>query len=385
MHWDVIVIGAGGVGSAVAHQLARRGVSVLGLEQYSIPHDLGSSHGGSRIIRHAYFEDPRYVPLTFEAFELWDDLSLEAEELIWTQTGVLNLGSPDHTSIRGAVRSVMEHALPHERLDAQGVAERWPAIQPRPEDVGVFESNGAILFPEKCIQANVTAAQRHGARIRSNEPVLRVDARGDGVQVWTDADTYTAHSLVVCGGPWLAAPDSPIRVTAPLKIERQVQMWFKPKQAELMVPGNLPAFIHFVGDSAYTVVPLKDAPGLKVCLHHREQFVESPSALKRTVTAEDVAPIRNYMEEYLPDANGQLMDAKACMYTNTQDEHFLVGRHPQYERVFIAGGFSGHGFKFAPVIGRGIADLVTQGTTSPELDLFDPCRFTWTWTRTSLA
>jgi sarcosine oxidase len=374
MSFDVIVLGLGGIGSGVLHQLAARGLRVLGIEQFDVPNTHGSSHGHSRIIRQAYFEDARYVPLARRAYELWDALSLECGETRRTPLGVLNMGPPDDAEMLGVAGSVSQHGLVHERLDAEEIRARFPALRPDVSDIGIYEAHGGALPPERCVRAQVEVARRLGAEVRVHERATRVSPDRRGVEIVTDKGTYNAGHLVVCSGAWLATPDSPVRLDASLWIERQMQFWFEPKKPELFERGRLPAFVQFLRGDAFYAIPSFGAPGVKVARHHGGQRVNDPNRLERTPNADDLRVIRRFLKERLPDADGRLLEAQVCMYTNTKDNHFMVGRHPEHERVLVAGAFCGHGFKFAPVIGEGLADLVLNGRMDKAFDLFDPAR-----------
>ena len=371
---DAIVLGLGAMGSAAVHRLALRGLRVIGLEQHTAPHTLGSSSGESRVIRLAYFEDPRYVPLARRAYQLWQALEGEAGEGLLSPSGCLNIGPPDHEHIRGVLAASELHGLACERLDAAEMRRRFGALRVADADIGVYEEAAGILRPERCVAAQLAAAERLGVRLLQRERVVSVTATVDGVRVVSERDRYQAGALVVCAGPWLVDPDSPVRIEAPLHAERQVQLWFAPRRPELHAPGRLPVFIHFDGDRIFYGVPQVHEPGIKVCRHHAGARV-LPSTVDRVVHPADVEDVREFLRRHLPDTDGEPVRSAVCMYTNTPDLNFLIGPHPTLPRVFVAGGFSGHGFKFAPVVGEILADLVSQGRTAYQVEHFDPRRF----------
>lgn len=370
--YDVIVLGVGAMGSATCFHLASRGLRVLGIEQFDIAHDHGSSHGRSRVIRKAYFEDSRYVPLLHRTYELWRELESISGDKLLHLCGCLNVGPPEHVCVQSVKESAVQHGLKHELLDRDEIVRRWPALRPHENDVGLFEPDGGYVPPERCIRAHVAAAQQRGAVIQVRETVRSWSANNESVTVETDRGRYNARHLVITAGPWLGTMARELGL--PLKVERQVQLWFAPKDRELFDPARLPVFIHFVKDRAYYGIPMYDEAGAKIARHHGGETT-TPETINRSVTVADEHDVRDYIKTYILMADGPLLDAKICMYTNTPDDHFIVDRHPQHPRVLIAGGFSGHGFKFAPVIGEALRDLIVEGHTSLPINLFSLQRF----------
>jgi sarcosine oxidase len=375
--FDVIVLGVGGMGSAACYHLSRRGLSVLGLEQFEFGHDRGSSHGQSRVIRKAYFEDPRYVPLLHRTYELWRELEAASGETLMKLAGCLNLGPSTHPAMLGLRRSVDEHALRHELLDAVEIRHRWPVLHTANGDIGVYEEEAGFLAPEHCIAAHVSLARKQGADLRERQRVTSWRATGRHVMVRTESDSFEGRHLIVSAGPWL--PELAAELKLPLRVERQVQAWFSPASPVQFMAGRLPVFIHFVADRAYYVVPIAGRHArydraIKAARHHGGQATTAES-VDRTVNEADEAEIRWYLQKFLPAADGPMVASKVCLYTNTPDEHFLIDRDPRRPNVLIAGGFSGHGFKFAPVVGEILADLITQGRTRHGIELFSLARF----------
>ncbi len=373
---DAIVVGLGAMGAATTAALASRGARALALEaEPRVPHDRGSSHGRSRVIRKAYFEDPSYVPLLERAYTLWTELGAATDEPVLVRTGCLNFGAPDHELVRGVLESVTMHGLAHERLDADAMRRRFPALRPADHEVGLYEEEGGLLVPETCVRLLHERAVAGGASVRLGERVLGIEARRDGVAVRTDAGSYAAAKLVVCAGAWLAGPNAPVRYDAPLAVTRQVQLWFDPRErSELYDVGRLPCFIHVEGARAFYGLPRHAGAGVKVCRHGGGEASE-PDTLRREVHDADEREVRAWSRERLPGADVPRTDAVVCMYTTTPDGHFVVGAHPTVPNVLVGGGFSGHGFKLAPTIGEALADLATDGTTAHDIALFDPSRF----------
>lgn len=380
---DVLVLGIGGMGAAaLAHLTApRRGLRVLGVEQDLVPSARGSSTGHTRVIRKAYFEDPRYVPLLLRAYELWRELERESGQALLQITGCLNLGPPDHVAIRGVMDSVTQHHLPHALLSSTEIQARFPALVPAREDIGIFEEDGGFLRAEACTSAHAELARRRGAELRTSTAVEAVEVDGRGVRATlAGGEVVEASRLVVSGGPWLTGPvlRELARDLPSLTVERQVQLWFSPSRPELARAPSLPAFIHFTGARAYYGIPM-EAPeqdtglGLKVCRHHGGEPT-TPVDLDRTLRDADVADVRGYLKAHLPMADGPAVTSRVCMYTNTRDENFVVGLHPRWPHVVVLGGFSGHGYKMAAVMGEIAADLAQTGRCAFDLGMFDPRR-----------
>ena len=368
--WDVIVTGLGAMGSAAVRELARRGLRVLGLDRYAPPHALGSTHGRTRIIREAYFEDPAYVPLVQRADVLWTALEHQVGDRLFVRTGGLMIGPEHGVLVGGARASAQQHRLPHELLTSAEVRRRFPALAPEPDAVGLYEPRAGVLFPEACVRALLWCAARDGAELRTGEPMLtwRVDA---GVaRVATAIGEYVADRLVLALGPWL--PEFLNGAATPLTVERQVQYWFKPRHhAERFAPRTLPIALWEVpGRLFYTLPDFGD--GVKVAVHHDGEITD-PQRVRRTVNEGEDANARALMERYLPDAAGKLCDRAVCLYTNTSDGHFLIDRHPIHDEVVMVSACSGHGFKFATAIGEIVAKLCL-GEEAEDLSLF---RYRW--------
>jgi sarcosine oxidase len=360
--YDSIVIGLGAHGSATAYQLARRGRRVLGLEAFTRAHDLGSSGGLTRIIRLAYFEHPAYVPMLRAAWELWPQVAADAGAELLLHTGGLYCGRAGSTVLEGSLRSAREHDLPHELLDAAEAHRRFPALNLDDDMQALHEPLAGLLFPEKCIDAHLALAERHGATLRFGERATAWRGDGDGVEVTTDAGTYRADRLVIAAGAWLPKLTPELRL--PLAVERNPLFWFEPKaDADLLGPDRLPVWIIELDEEhAFYGFPALPGQGFKAARHHGG-LAADPDTLDREVHPSDEAPVRAFLERYLPAANGRRLDAKVCMYTNTPDYDFIVDFHPANERVIVLSPCSGHGFKFSSVIGVIAADLAIDGRT----------------------
>ena len=373
MRYDVIVAGLGAMGSAAAYHLARNGLKVLGLDRFQPPHNFGSSHGLSRIIREAYFEHPIYVPLVQRAYELWAELEQESGRRLFVQTGGLMIGPPNGPLVSGAKRSAEEHRLRHELLSASELRSRFPAFNPTKDMVAIWEPRAGMLFPEPAIQMHLELAVKHGATLQFHEPVAHWESHGDGVQVRTAKATFEAKKLLISAGAWVHTllPD----LKLPLSIERQVLYWFDPRESpNLFEPEQCPIFICQYGERQFFYGFPNLGDGVKVAFHHEGEPTQ-PDALRREVSEHEVEEMRSVLEQFLPKANGPLKSAVACMYTNAPDEHFVLDRHPLHRQVLIASPCSGHGFKFSPVIGEIAADLLREREPRFDLSLFRLSRF----------
>ncbi|MGU3500645.1 N-methyl-L-tryptophan oxidase [Mycobacterium sp. C31M] len=371
--YDVIVVGLGGMGSAAAYHLARRGVRVLGLERFTPAHDRGSSHGGSRIIRQSYFEDPAYVPLLLRAYELWQELADDTALEVYRLTGGLFLGPPDCLTVAGSLRAAREWSLPHEMLDAAEIRHRYPTFTPAAGDVALFEANAGFARPEMTVQAHLDLAARAGATLQFGETVEHWIDGPTGVSVTTGSGTYTAGQLVICPGAW--APVLLSQLGIPITIERQVLYWLNPAGGTEPFEDH-PIYIseNADGEQIYGFPAIDGAQGGVKTAFFRKGQMCTPETIDRTVQPHEVDEMRARVTQLLPALTGPAVHTATCMYSNTPDEHFVIARPAELTNVTVACGFSGHGFKFVPVVGEVLADLAVNGDTSHPIALFDPTR-----------
>ena len=365
----VIVIGVGAMGSAVIYHLAKRGFEVLGLDQFDVPHDRGSSHGFTRIIRLAYFEHPSYVPLLMRAYQLWRELQADiSSQLLWI-TGSLDIGEVFESSRR----SCELHSLPHEVLTAAEIGRRFPGYRLPSDLMGLFQSEGGFLVPEACVSAHLMLAGRLGAEVHGREAVQGWDEHQDGVRVRTARSTYEADTLVITAGAWIAklVPDL-TGITVP---ERQVLAWLQPKSPALFQRSKFPVFNLRVKEGHFYGFPEFGVPGFKFGrYHHRYQKVD-PDTMKREADGEDEYLLRDFAARYFPEGAGPTLALHTCLFTNTPDEHFLLDFHPDSPRVILGSPCSGHGFKFSSVVGEILADLVQLGKSSLDISMHRFKRF----------
>ncbi|HEX5407214.1 MAG TPA: N-methyl-L-tryptophan oxidase [Pseudonocardiaceae bacterium] len=377
MSYDVIVIGLGGMGSAAAYRLAERGQRVLGIDRYPPVHDQGSSHGGSRITRQAYFEDPAYVPLLLRAEELWREVEARSGRTVVHYTGGLMIGRPGSRTVAGSLASARQWGLDHELLDADAVHARFPTFTLADDEIALYEGKAGFVVPEASVAAHLRLAAEAGAELHYSELVTTWEAVAGGVRVRTAEGVYTAERLVLCPGAW--APELLADLGIPFAIERQVQYWFTPGgPVGPFLQDRHPIYVWDPEDGRqFYGFPATDddpAAGVKVAFF-RGGRICTPSTIDRTVDPAEIDAMVSYTTGRLPELAGTCCRAVTCMYTNTPDEHFVIARHPAHERVVVACGFSGHGFKFVPVVGEIVADLSVDGQTRHPIELFDPTRF----------
>lgn len=375
--FDVIVVGLGAMGSAAAYHLAKKHSKVLGLEAFTAAHDKGSSHGESRIIRQAYFEDPAYVPLVLRAYELWDQLQQESHEDLLSITGGLAIGSADGKLVTGCMKSAAKYGLAHELLDAKEMQRRFPQFVLAEDEVAFYEEKAGFLRPEECIRQHLRCALNRGADLRFEEPVISwtASASGDGVTVTTEKQTYHARSLVISAGPWFAEVVSD--VSMPVVVSRRAVFWFQPaRNPSAFDPGVFPVFLWEPprGPFFYGLPRVREAGYPKAAIHSGDEEC-TPSTIDRAIHARDEMAIRSVIASRIPALNGEIANAVTCMYTMTANEHFIIDSHPAYPQVSLAAGFSGHGFKFSSVVGEILSELATTGNTSSDIALFSGSRF----------
>lgn len=361
--FDVIVVGLGGMGSAAAAHAASRGKRVLGIEQFQPAHSQGSSHGRSRVIRLAYFEDPAYVPLLGRAYELWRRLEADTGRRLLQVTGGLMIGAPESEVVSGSLRSAREHQLDHEMLDAAEIRRRFPPFTPAQGTVAFYESEAGVVFPEEAIRAHLDVAADHGAHVHVDERVddWRVTPSGT-IEVTTSRSRYEAGRLILAPGPWASQLFK--LDWLPLEIEPQVLYWFEPPGGSgPFAPNRFPIYIWDLGSGVqFYGFPADEDGRVKV-------------AFFRTKNGDEPA-MRAALRPCLPAlAAGTLVETATCRYTLTPDHHFVIGHHPEHEQVVIASPCSGHGYKFAAVIGEILADLAVDGATRHPIALFSPARF----------
>jgi sarcosine oxidase len=371
--FDVVVIGLGTHGSAVAAHCARKGLTVFGIDRASPPHTEGSHHGESRIIRKAYYEDAAYVPLLERAYVLWDALAAEVGAVLIRRTGGLMIGPPDGELVPGALHSAREHGLPHEWLNADALSSRFGRFTVDPGMEAVYEPDAGVLHPERCVQAHLDVAAAAGAVLQLHRDARVVDRSEAGVVVEltagdADPERVRARHCVVAVGAGLV--DLSLALSPAIEVERQVVAHFAP------VPGAagldcLPIFAIEESDASFFYGFPDLGSGVKVARHHGG-VVSGRNVIDTRVNAADIDQLRGFLAKRLPGTNGPLMASAVCRYANIRDGHFAIDRRDPH--LTIVSACSGHGFKFAPVIGELVASIVEGRRIPYDISLFDPVR-----------
>ena len=381
--YDVIVVGLGGMGSSAAYTLAARGQRVLGIEQFTPAHSMGSSHGGTRIVRKAYFEKPDYVPLLQRAYQLWDELSAACGRQLFTRCGALRIGPPDSAVGAGTLASARRWGLPHEVLDAAGLRARYPQFALPEDQLAVYEADAGFVSPEASVLANLELAAAAGAELRFDTVAEQLEPGPDGVRLVAGGEQLRAPRVVIATGAWagrLAGLDS-----YPITVQRQTVHWFRPRTSVTEFdPDRFPVYLwsHPVaaGANRLEVYGFPHQPGdegVKAALYHDWLDTDvDPDTVRRTVSEAECQTLRQLLAPTLPGLDGECVDSQVCLYPGAPDDDFVLGVHPgSAGRVVLALGFSGHGFKFTPVVGEIVADLVIDGATRHDIGFLSPERF----------
>lgn len=355
-HLDTIVIGLGGMGSATLARLAQRGQHVLGLEQFDLDHTLGSSHGQSRIIRQAYFEHPDYVPLIQRAYTGWEQLAAETEVELMNLCGLVLAGNGDGEVVTGTRKAAELHGLPLEIVPQSAWTARYPALRFDESMTVLHDPLGGYLRVEACVAAHLASARRAGATILAHSPVREWHVEGAGVMVHTDKNRYRADRLVLCAGSWSGRLLQ--RLNLPLTVRRVATAWFPSARPQALSDA---VFAFQTGAGFFYGFPELDGRGVKIACHEPGEVVTDPGTVDRNIRPSDIDPLRSFARNHVPQLAEDPIDATVCLYTMSPDGHFIVDRHPEYEQVVFAAGFSGHGFKFCPAIGTILADLAMEG------------------------
>jgi sarcosine oxidase len=371
--YDVIVVGIGGMGSATCWQLARRGQRVLGIERFDIGHANGSSHGVNRIIRLAYYEHPDYVPLLKRAYGAWRETETAFGEQLLYITGSIDAGPEGSRVLAGSLASCAAHDLEHEAMDGAAVGRRFPGWQLPAGYRANFQPDGGFVASERAINAHVMLAMAAGADIHARETVTGFEVHGGGVRVTTGAATHEAGRLVLSAGAWIGDLVPALRTQA--VAERQVLGWFAPRTPAHFAPSAFPVGIIESEHGHYYVLPQWGQPGVKIGRYHHLNESGHADALSRQTGPADTFALRRGLRAFFPDADGPVLSLRACLFTNTPDEHFIIDTLPGVPEVIVASPCSGHGFKFASVIGEILADLATGRSTPFDLSLFGLGRF----------
>jgi len=373
--FDLIVIGAGAIGSATAYHAAKAGRSVLLLEQYTIDHQRGSSYGYSRIIRYAY-DHPAYVELAKAAYPAWHAFEQDCGETIYVRTGGLDFALPGEPSFVTTVNTLAQTGIPYEVISAAEVRQIFPQFCPPEDMVALYQKDAGILRASRSVQAHVRLARQYGADVRGNTPVLSITPVSDGVEVKTPNETFSAAKIVIASGAWLKSMLLPLGVNLPLQPVAPQENYLTPLDAEAFTTDHFPIWMSHVqaeyGNILYGL-PSVDGSGVKIGLHDGPSI--DPAEPTRTPDAALARQMLDFARTFIPQAAGSIASSRVCLYTRTPDEHFIIDHHPEYPQVIIASCCSGHAFKFSTLLGSILTDLALNGETIHDIGLFKLSRF----------
>ena len=372
--FDVAVLGVGGIGSAACYHLARTGLRVVGIEQFSIPHSRGSSHGVTRILREGLHENETYVPLVRRALELWRELEKISGTQLFYQTGSLDIGLPESSIVVGSLHSCQRWSIPHEMFAASELRRRYPVLRIYDEMVAIFQPNSGFVLAEGSITAHVNGACDHGAEIHGHEKMIDWDANGAGYTIQTTHDRYEVGQIVFTVGAWASKVTG---LSVQVRPERAVLGWFQPKEnAARFGVGSLPVWIidspdggHFYG------LPVFGIPGFKLGRLSRNLDEVDPDLPLLEPDSRDEQDLRQFLEKHFPDANGSLLSMQTAFFEHSPDRHFIIGELPDFPGAWVIAGLSGHGFKYASALGELAKDLLVQRKSGYDLSPFRLDRF----------
>lgn len=384
---DVIVIGLGGVGSATVAALAADGYRVIGVDQFSPPHQRGSSHGQTRVIRKAYFEHPDYVPMLLRAYDRWKQLEADSGKQLYFPVGLLQIGPIDGDVLAGVRRSAVEHSLDVQYMTMQEAQSHYPGIQGDPTWSAIVEHDAGYLLVEQCIEAHLQQAQRHGAKLLLNQSVRDWSIDGSGVRVVSDSQVLRADRLVIAAGPW--ADKCLKRYHLPLRVLRKHVYWYQVETGQYQ-SSNFPCFFFDTPQGFFYGIPQVangysaneqgttlqgNWSGLKIGRHTGGQHADPDLSVEHPEDAEDQGLVEQFLTECMPAVTRNRIAWQGCYYTMTPDQHFIVDRLPDCPQVSVVAGLSGHGFKFTCVLGEIVANLATERPSPVSIDFLSLSRF----------
>jgi monomeric sarcosine oxidase len=378
--FEFIVIGGGGMGSATAYHLARDGKSVLLLEQFEIGHSRGSSHGESRIIRLSYW-NPIYVKLARSAYAAWSQIEEDAGcKLVW-KTGGIDLGTRETISFKSRIASINSENVEHEIIDAREIRKRYPQFHVPADTVAIIQPDAGLVDADKAVATMVQNAIKFGAVVMDNTPMVSIELSDDGAIIQTESKSYTCQKLIITAGAWIGPMLSKLGISLPLAVTHEQFAFFRTSKPEFFEMGKFPVFIHLNIDptaknsSSVYGFPIFGREGVKVALENWPPLLTTADTRSFEVNEARLEVLKNYVQRTLPDAYGEVLHAKTCLYTSTPDDHFIIDKLPSFPHVVIGSICAGHGFKFASVMGRILADLAENGSTEHPIDLFSMNRF----------
>ncbi|MCY3778869.1 MAG: N-methyl-L-tryptophan oxidase [Chloroflexi bacterium] len=375
--YDAIVIGAGAMGSAAAYYLSRRGQRVLLLEQFELDHRMGSSYGYSRIIRYSY-DHPEYVELMRDTFPLWFELQNLLGETLYVQTGGIDFGPADDPTFLATVAAVKTSGISHDLLSPQAAQHRFPQFSFADDFAVLYQPDSGFIAASKAVLAHLKLARENGVVIRGNVIVRNILVRSDAVELETTRGAVAAGKLVITAGAWAKSLLNQTGINLPLLPLRCQLNFMAPADMAQYEAERCPVWIAHVSglfpESVYGI-PSHDASGFKIAFHGGSE-ARHPAEISREPDASNVDALRPFMQTHIPGiAAAPVRESRICLYTTTPDEHFIVDAHPEFKHVVIGAGFSGHGFKFSTIIGKILTDIVLEGSTPHNDQLFKIDRF----------
>lgn len=368
------------MGSAATYFLAKRGYRVLGVDQFKPPHEFGSHAGQSRIIRKAYFEHPDYVPLLQRSYELWDEFEKNTGQRFYYETGIIYFGDEQHPTMRGVRTSAKTYNVRIDTLSYKISQTEFPAFNIPSSFQTLFEPEAGFVRPEFAIKNYLAQAEQLGAKLITDERVVTWNSDQHGASVTTEKQTYYADKIILTGGSWMKSMVPSLKEK--LKVTRQTLAWISPKKPEQFSLGNFPCW--FIEDPelgmfyGFPILPFEKFGGpigLKIASHRPGEVVDPDHVERKTLRSEGEA-IKTILSKYFHSAGNEIISLKTCLYTYSPDENFIIDILPNtYDRVVIAAGFSGHGFKFVPVVGEALAQLAVNAKSSLPIDFLKMNRF----------
>lgn len=376
--YDVVVLGLGGVGSSSLAYLALRNSRVLGIEQFGPGHDMGASHGFSRIFRWADIEKDHslYWPLTVRSYELWRAMEKRSSRILFQKTGGLVMASEGDSILDAHIDNHFYHKKPSQILNAQEIKRKFPVFNPQPKDIGIYEEDAGLIMSNESIIAHLNVAMGFGAEAWFGVKVHNWELTADGrVGIETSRGKITAEKLIICAGPWFGQMVSDLAI--PMRVERRVMYWFNnPGPLENFGPGALPV-TRLRREVTIGVFPMIEGYGLKAQMSGYGKLpsvLSNPSEVSHEVTEEEKRAIECEAAHWMPSGSWQVNSASVAMDIYTADRHFVIGPHPRYPQILLAGGFSGHGFKYFSAIGESLAQLAIDGTMHEDCQHFSANR-----------
>ena len=375
-HYDVVIVGAGAMGMSAGYYLSQKDLNILMIDSHDPPHAHGSHGGDTRLIRHAVGEGLEYIPLALRSQELWDELQTHSNDEIFRQIGILNFGYKGSEFLENTIEGAREYNLEIETLTAKEIQQRWPGLHGEDLEIGYYEKNGGVIMGENAIRTYRRLALSSGAELLINTPVKSIQPEEDYVRVETENDSFTADKLILSSGAWNGRMLKDLGLNINLQPSRRTIAWFEADE-ELYSSEHFPGFIGRSRDGSYYGFSSIDGTGVKI---GRYDGCEGDDSEPEEMDGEfgtfdrDEEYLRNFLYNQMKGANGKLNKGVACIFTNTPDENFIIDRHPKYDNIYVAGGFSGHGFKYVPVVGEILTDLVTEGETEHDISSFSITR-----------